>query len=269
VLAMVGGVNFQQSQFNRATQAYRQPGSTFKIFTYATALEQGISPGTTYSCAPLDWQGQSFEGCRSGAGSLDMYGGLAESENVVALRIAQQVGLNSVIQTARRMGISSKLEAVPGMVLGQNEVNLLELTGAYSVLANQGVRHSPHLINRILDSSDCKNLNDHRTCRVIYDAQQDAAANQTVLPPQIAETMTSLLQGVVQSGTGRGAALGLGEAGKTGTTNDYVDLWFVGYIPSRSLTTGIWFGNDDNSPTSGTSGDAAQLWGDYMRRIVR
>lgn len=269
VLAMVGGVDFQQSQFNRATQAYRQPGSTFKVFAYTAALEQGISPSTSYSCAPLDWQGQSFEGCRSGGGSLDMYSGLARSENVVALRIAEEVGLDRVIQTARSMGITSKLEAVPGMVLGQNEVTLTEITGAYSVLANQGVRNHPHTINRILDSSDCKDFNDLRTCRVIYDYQQSPEMNVPVIQPQIAETMTALLQGVVQAGTGQAAALGLGEAGKTGTTNDYVDLWFVGYIPSRSLTTGIWFGNDDNTPTSATSGDAAQLWGDYMRQITR
>jgi membrane peptidoglycan carboxypeptidase len=269
VLAMVGGVDFQQSQFNRATQAYRQPGSTFKVFAYTAALEQGISPSTSYSCAPLDWQGQSFEGCRSGGGSLDMYSGLARSENVVALRIAEEVGLDRVIQTARSMGIASKLEAVPGMVLGQNEVTLTEITGAYSVLANQGVRNPPHTINRILDSSDCKDFNDLRTCRVIYDYQQSPEMNVPVIQPQIAETMTALLQGVVQAGTGQAAALGLGEAGKTGTTNDYVDLWFVGYIPSRSLTTGIWFGNDDNTPTSATSGDAAQLWGDYMRQITR
>lgn len=269
VLAMVGGVNFGESQFNRATQAYRQPGSTFKVFAYTAALKQGISPGTVYSCAPLDWQGQSFEGCRSGGGSVDMYSGLARSENSVSLRIAQEAGLDNVIQTARQLGINSNLEAVPGMVLGQNEVTLLELTGAYGTLANQGVRNRPHTINRILDSSDCQDINDHSTCRVIYDSNRDAEVNLPVLEPQIAETMTALLQGVVQAGTGRSAFLGLGEAGKTGTTNDNVDLWFVGYIPEQAITTGIWFGNDDNSPTSGTSADAAQLWGDYMRQIAR
>lgn len=269
VLAMVGGVDFGQSQFNRATQAYRQPGSTFKVFAYTAALEQGIPPSNVYSCAPLNWQGQFFEGCRSGDSSLDMYSGLARSENVVALRIAEAVGLDAVVRTARDMGITAKLDAVPGMVLGQNEVTLLELTGAYSVLANQGVRNRPHTINRILDSSDCEDFNQPKTCRVIYDYQQDAEINRPVLSPQVADEMTQLLQGVVQAGTGQNAALGLGEAGKTGTTNDYVDLWFVGYVPSQALVTGIWFGNDDNTPTVGTSGDAAQLWGDYMRQITR
>ncbi|NJO78414.1 MAG: FHA domain-containing protein [Cyanobacteria bacterium RM1_2_2] len=269
VLAMVGGVDFSESQFNRATQAYRQPGSTFKTFAYTAAIEQGIAPGSTYSCAPLNWEGQSFEGCRSGDGGLDMYSGMARSENVVALRIAEAVGLNYVVQTARRMGITANLDPVPGMVLGQNEVTLLELTGAYGVLANQGVRNRPHTINRILDSSDCQDFDDPRTCRVIYDATQNAEVNVPVLEPQVADTMTALLQGVVQAGTGRNGYLGYGEAGKTGTTNDYVDLWFVGYVPSQALVTGIWYGNDDNLPTSGASADAAQLWGDYMRRVVR
>jgi penicillin-binding protein 1A len=269
VLAMVGGVDFQQSQFNRATQALRQPGSTFKVFAYAAAIEQGISPGTAFSCAPLDWQGQFFEGCRSGGGALDMYTGIAQSENVIALRIGQEVGLDRVVQMARRMGILSKLNPVPGLVLGQSEVTLLELTGAYAVLANQGARNSPHTINRILDSSDCTDVNDPKTCRVIFDYQQNAQRNQPAIDPQLADTMTGLLQGVVQSGTGRPAALGFGEAGKTGTTNDNTDLWFVGYIPGQALATGIWFGNDDNTPTGGASADAAQLWGDYMRQVIR
>jgi penicillin-binding protein 1A len=269
VLAMVGGVDFRQSQFNRATQAYRQPGSTFKTFAYTAAIEQGISPGEAFSCAPLDWEGQSFEGCRSGGGSLDMYSGLARSENVVALRVAEAVGLNNVIRMARQMGITANLDPVPGMVLGQNEVTLLELTGAYGVLANQGVRNRPHTIKRILDSSDCQDFDDPRTCRVIYDVAQNAEVNVPVLDPGVVDTMTGLLQGVVQAGTGRNAYLGYGEAGKTGTTNDYVDLWFVGYVPSQALVTGIWDGNDDNTPTLGSSADAAQLWGDYMRRVVR
>ncbi len=269
VMALVGGTNYQQSQFNRATQAQRQPGSTFKIFTYTTALEQGISPSTTFSCAPLNWGGQFFQGCVSGSGSLDMYTGIARSENPIALRIAQQVGLDKVVQTAQRMGIKSKLNPVPGLVLGQSEVTVLEMTGAFGVLANRGVKQRPHTINRILDSSDCKDRNNLSTCRVIYAADQDTAANQPVISPEVADTMTTMLQGVVRGGTGRNAYLGLGEAGKTGTTNNSVDLWFVGYIPERTLVTGVWLGNDNNSPTNSSSGAAAQVWGDYMRQVVR
>ncbi len=268
VIALVGGVDYQQSQFNRATQAWRQPGSTFKVFTYTAALEEGLSPSTAFSCAPLNWQGQYFEGCRSGSGSLDLYAGLAQSENVIALRLAQEVGLQRVIRTARRMGIESELKAVPGLVLGQSEVTVWEITGAFGVLANQGIRNQPHTIRRILDSSDCPDRNNLQTCRVIFTAEDDRAKRQQeVLKPDVANTMTTLLQGVIQSGTGRAAAIGQGAAGKTGTTNDNVDLWFIGYLPS-GLTTGIWLGNDKNDSTSGSSAIAAQLWGDYMRQIL-
>ncbi len=268
ILALVGGIDYKKSQFNRASQAMRQPGSTFKVFTYTTAIEQGISPSNAYSCAPLNWDGQYFAGCRAGSGSLDLYTGLAQSENVVALRLAQDVGLNNVIRTAQRMGIRSALKATPGLVIGQSEVTPLELTGAFSIFANRGISNPPRAIRRILDGGDCKNPKDFKTCRVIYSIEQDTQRNQPVLKPEVADTMTSLMQGVVRGGTGRAAAIGQGEAGKTGTTNDNVDLWFVGYIPS-SLVTGIWLGNDNNSPTSGSSGQAAQLWGNYMSKIAR
>lgn len=270
VIALVGGVDFQESQFNRATQALRQPGSTFKVFAYTAALERGISPSRSYACSALNWGGRRFDGCRSGAGSLNMYSGLARSENVVALRIAQDVGLERVVEMARRMGIKSPLNPVPALVLGQSEVTLIELTGAFSVLANSGIRNRPHLINRILDSNDCQSLEDRETCRVIYDYETDPDMEKSVLSSQVASTMTDLLQGVVRSGgTGRNAYLGLGEVGKTGTTDDNVDLWFVGYIPNRDISTGVWLGNDDNSPTSGSSAQAAQVWGTYMRQAFQ
>lgn len=268
ILAMVGGVDYKQSQFNRATQAQRQPGSTFKIFAYTAALEQGIPPSKAYSCADLNWGGQVFQGC--GGGSLDMYSGLAASENVIALRVARDVGLDRVVDMARRMGVKSRLQAVPGLVLGQSETNVLEMTGAFGVLANRGVYNRPHAIKRILDSSDCKQPENPQSCRVIYDYAQDSAANQRVISSEVADTMTVLLQGVIRGGTGRNAYLGYGEAGKTGTTNNGVDLWFVGYLPNQQLVTGIWLGNDDNTPTNGGYGAlAAQLWGDYMRQVLR
>lgn len=269
VLAVVGGVDYKKSQFNRATQARRQPGSTFKIFAYTDALQQGISPDATFSCAPLTWEGQSFAGCRAGGGSVNMYTGLAQSENVVALRIGQEVGLNNVVQMARRMGIQSDLKAVPGLVLGQSEVSVMELTGAFGVLANQGIRNYPRTIRRILDAGDCQDRQNFKTCRVIYEFNQDKEQNQPVVKPEVATTMTDLMRGVITGGTGTNAAIGLGEVGKTGTTNDNRDLWFVGYVPRRTLVTGIWLGNDDNTPTYGSSGQAAQLWGNYMSRIVQ
>lgn len=269
ILALVGGVDYLQSQFNRATQAQRQPGSTFKIFTYTAAIDLGISPGKSYDCAPLSWGGRTFEGCERTSGSADLYRGIAQSENAIALRVAQDVGLDRVVRMARRMGIQSSLNPVPGLVLGQSEVNVLEMTGAFAVLANRGVGNKPHAIKRILDSSDCKDRKDRESCRVIYDYQQDATANQPILSAEVADTMTELLRGVVRNGTGRSAFLGLGEAGKTGTTNNNVDLWFIGYIPNQEVVTGVWLGNDDNSPTAGSSGNAAQLWGDYMGKVVR
>ncbi|MEL6319104.1 MAG: transglycosylase domain-containing protein [Cyanobacteria bacterium J06626_14] len=268
VVALVGGKDYQQSQFNRATQAQRQPGSTFKVFAYAAALEQGISPVTSYSCNTMVWEGQQFDGCRAGNTPMNMYRGLARSENVVALRIAQDVGLSRVIEIARRMGITSPLVASPGLILGQSEVSPIELTGAFNVLANAGIRHTPHLITRVLDSSDCSDPSNRESCRVIYDGKDPSSQGQTVLSPQLADRMTVLLQGVID-GTGRNAFVGMGEAGKTGTTDDNVDLWFVGYIPRIQLTTGVWLGNDDNSPTAGSSAQAAQIWGRYMSQVVR
>ncbi|NJN23072.1 MAG: penicillin-binding protein, partial [Leptolyngbya sp. RL_3_1] len=269
IRALVGGFDYQASQFNRATQALRQPGSTFKVFAYAAALEQGISPSQSYSCDSFTWQGQSFEGCRSGGGALDMYSGMAQSENVVALRIAEQVGLDQVISMARRLGITSELRLTPGLVLGESEVTPLELTGAFGAIANDGVWNPPHGVKRVLDSSDCTDPNDANSCRVMYEFGQTGNTQQQILAPQIANQLTGLLQGVIQSGTGRTAFLGLGEAGKTGTTNDNRDLWFVGYIPSDNLVTGIWLGNDDNSTTNGSSGQAAALWGRYMEEVAR
>ncbi len=269
IVALVGGRDYKESQFNRATQAQRQPGSTFKIFAYTTAIQQGISPAKAYSCAPLGWEGQYFAGCNAGGGSLDLATGLAQSENVVALRVAQEVGLDRVIQTARQMGVQSPLKSNPGLVLGGSESTLLEMTGAFSVLANRGLRNRPHAISRILDGGDCSDRNNLQSCRVIYAYDRDPEVNLKVLPPEVADTMTTLLQGVVQRGTGVNANVSAGAAGKTGTTNDNVDLWFIGYVPQQQLATGVWLGNDNNSPTGGSSGQAAALWGDYMGQVLR
>jgi peptidoglycan glycosyltransferase len=280
ILALVGGVDYQKSQLNRATQAQRQPGSTFKVFAYTTALEQGIRPEKTYSCDKLDWEGEQepFKPCEhTNKNNLDMYDSIALSENVIALRIAGDVGLDNVVKTATKMGIKSKLrvtiqgkeKAVPRLILGHSEVNLLELTGAYAVLANEGIKTRPHAIKRIFDSSSCKDIQNFNTCRVIY--SDDTETESRVLKPEVAKTMTRLLTGVVErkDGTGNKTNLpGVQVAGKTGTTNGARDLWFVGYMPNE-LVTGVWLGNDENTPTSGTSALAAQVWRDYMSRFVR
>ncbi|KPQ35972.1 MAG: Membrane carboxypeptidase (penicillin-binding protein) [Phormidesmis priestleyi Ana] len=267
--ALVGGYDYAQSQFNRATQALRQPGSTFKVFAFASALEQGISPGETFSCSDVNWDGVFVAGCRSGGGALDMYAGLARSENAIALRVAQAAGLDSIVALAERMGINSELNPVPGLVLGQSEVTPLEITGAFGAIANEGLWNRPHGIERIIDSSDCTDNNDISTCRVIYDFETSSDANVPVLDASVANTLVSMMQGVVQGGTGRNAYLGLGEGGKTGTTNDNVDSWFIGFVPRNTLVTGIWIGNDDNSVTDAGSAIAAQLWGQYMGQVVQ
>lgn len=271
IRAMVGGTNFQKSQFNRAVTAKRQPGSTFKLFAYTSAIEQGISPGKFYSCAPLTWQGQAYRGCeRANAPSISMADGLALSENAVALRVGQDVGLNRVVEMAQRLGVQSALNPVPGLVLGQSEVNVVEMTGAYGAVANRGVWNRPHAIRKIYDSSQCSDRSKPQTCVVVYAADSDSNIPKRVLQTPVAVTMTTMLQAVVQRGTGRSAAIGLGEeAGKTGTTNRGVDLWYVGFVPSQRLVTGIWLGNDDNSPTRGSSAQAAQVWGNYMGQILR
>jgi membrane peptidoglycan carboxypeptidase/pSer/pThr/pTyr-binding forkhead associated (FHA) protein len=267
--ALVGGYDYEQSQFNRATQAFRQPGSTFKVFTYASAIEQGISPGETFSCSDLDWDGTYVEGCRSGGGALDMYAGLARSENVIALRVAQEAGLDSVVKLAKRLGITAELNPVPGLVLGQSEVTPLEITGSFGAIANEGVWNKPHGIRRVIDSSDCTDFKDPSTCRVIYDFSTTSDANVPVLEAGVANTMVGMMQGAVQGGTARNAYLGLGEGGKTGTTNDNVDSWFIGFVPRNTVVTGIWLGNDDNAPASDGSAQAAQLWGAYMGQVLR
>jgi membrane peptidoglycan carboxypeptidase len=268
VKAMVGGVDYQKSQFNRATDAQRQPGSTFKLFGYAAAIEGGISPGKGYSCDPLSWGGRRFPGCNHGAsGSPNMYTGFTLSENVTALRVAQDIGLPKVLATAHRMGIKSKLNEVPAVILGQSEVNMLEITGAYGAVANRGIWHQPRVIKRVYDTTNCT-LKQIQTCRVLYDYEKDAPS-QRVLKAGIADTLTTMMRGVITSGTGKNAAIGLGEVGKTGTTNDNVDLWFIGFIPDKKVVTGVWLGNDNNSPTNGSSAQAAQLWGNYMGSVYR
>ena len=265
ILAYVGGVDYQQSQFDRASQGLRQPGSTFKLFDYTAALLQGIPPSKTYSCAPA----YGLRGCERSGGAVDMYTGLAQSENVIAVRVAMDAGLDNVIQTARKLGITSKLTPVPRLAIGQSEVKALDITGSYAAIANRGVWNRPHAIKRILDSGDCKDINNPQTCRVIYSFDQDSERGRRAIPSGIADTMIGMLRGVVQGGTGRAAAISSEVAGKTGTTDKNVDLWFIGFIPSRQIVTGIWLGNDQPKPTGGTSAQAAQLWATYMRQVVQ
>jgi penicillin-binding protein 1A len=258
ILAIAGGRDYSQSQYNRASMARRQPGSTFKLFPYLAALELGIQPTDRVSCGPLEWGGQIFSSACGG--SLSLQQALASSSNTAALRLARRVGLDRVVDMARRLGITTPLEPVPGLALGQAEVRLVELTGAYAAVANQGIWHPPSTIRQLTDGE-----------------QQRSSATQTqrlrpgqrVLSEVHAKQMQAMLQAVVRSGTGRAARLGGQEGGKTGTTNNGRDLVFIGYEPSRHWVMGVWLGNDDNSPTGASSALAAELWGEIIRAAGR
>ncbi len=269
ILALVGGVDYNQSSFNRVVQAKRQPGSTFKIFAYGAAIAAGIEPDTEYSCEAVFWKGQRYRGCERSTGMIDMYQALAQSENAVALRVAQDVGLGRTIKLAQNLGINSPLTEAPGLVLGQSEVSVLEITGAYAAIANDGIWNQPHAIERILDGSDCKNPQDRNTCREVYVFEDDEQTYREVLTQKTTDTITDMLLKVVEDGTGKAAQIDTEAAGKTGTTDNNIDLWFIGYIPGKDLVTGVWLGNDDNSPTKGGSYHAADLWGRYMRDVLR
>jgi membrane peptidoglycan carboxypeptidase len=265
LLAMTGGVDYKVSQFNRAAQALRQSGSTFKLFSYAAAVDRGISPSTAYSCNAFS----GIIGCRNGgSGMIDMYRGFALSENVVAVRVAESAGFDNVVKMAKNLGITAKLDETSNMVLGGNEVKILEMAGAYATVVNEGKYIKPHAIKRILDSADCQNPKDRKTCRVIFEASTFIKPRQAI-DAGVANTMVEMMRGVVQYGTGRVAAIPQAAVvGKTGTTDEGRDLWFVGAVPSRDLVTAVWLGNDQGV-TNGSSAVAAQVWGSYMRQAVR
>lgn len=254
IKAMVGGSDFYQSQFNRVTQAERQPGSTFKAFVYTAAIAAGFSPNDGYLDAPLTVDGyQPKNYSKEYKGWMSMGQALTNSVNVVAVKTLIDVGFNPVIKLAHQMGIDAKLQPYYSLALGSGEVTLLEMTSAYGTLAAQGVHAQPFGIVRVLN----------REGKVLYDAK---VQTNKVVDPGSAAIVTSMLEDVVNSGTGRAAQLGRPVAGKTGTSEEYRDLWFVGYIPQ--LVAGVWLGNDDNYPTGGSSGTAAYTWQAFMKQIV-
>ena len=275
VLAIAGGRDYRQSQFNRASMALRQPGSTFKLVPYLVALERGLAPGDSVGCGPLRWRGQFFDsGC---GGSLSLRSALARSSNTAALRLARDMGLEAVVQKARDLGIRSPLSPVPGLALGQSEVTLLELTAAYAAVANEGMWHPPTTIRRLTDAEACPTPTrggapprstpaaSPSDCRAAAPSRGSTHPGRRVMKQQTARDLRSLLQGVVNGGTGTAAWVPGGAAGKTGTTNDARDLLFVGFLPERHWTMGIWLGNDDNQPTRATSALAASLWAEILR----
>jgi membrane peptidoglycan carboxypeptidase len=262
ILAVAGGRDYSQSQFNRATMAQRQPGSTFKLFPYLAALERGTKVTDPVACGQLEWRGQTFSSdC---GGSLSLVSAFARSSNTAALRLAQRVGLDVVVQKARDLGITSPMAAVPGLALGQSEVTLLELTAAYAAVANGGTWYAPSTIRQVMDGETCQE-DDRARCRKPTGPSATTAPGRRVMQQATAKSMQELLRSVVRAGTGQAASVGGQEGGKTGTTNDSRDLLYVGYDPKRQLVIGIWLGNDDNSPTRASSALAASLWGEIIR----
>ena len=260
IQAMVGGRDFNKSQFNRAWQALRQPGSAFKPIVYAAAIDRGYSAADLLSDTPMSiridskktWTPENFT--RTYQGDVTLRKALAQSLNVPTVRMLSKIGIDETIRFARTLGIRSPLRPVLPLALGSSDVTLLELTAAYAVFANNGVRREPVAILLITDSSG----------RVLY--ANDSMPVQ-VLKPETAYLVTNLLKGVIDLGTGwKARELGRPVAGKTGTTNDYHDAWFIGYTPV--LTAGVWVGFDNQrSLGSKATGSRAALpiWLEFMK----
>ena len=259
IKAMVGGLNFSISKFNRAVQAKRQPGSAFKPFIYTTALENGFNPSSIIMDTPVSFRGADGQVWTPGnydekfKGPTTLRTGLEESRNVVAIKLLDKVGVNKVVSTAKKMGIESPLEPYLSLALGPSVVSLLEITSAYGVLANQGLRVAPISISKIEDSDG-----------TIVD--ENFPKVREVLKPEVAYVMTSLMRWVVERGTGKKVGeLKMPIAGKTGTTNDFKDAWFVGFLPD--LAAGVFVGYDDNREIGykETGGKvAAPIWKDFI-----
>ncbi|WP_257167961.1 transglycosylase domain-containing protein [Bradyrhizobium sp. SRS-191] len=255
VRAMVGGRNYSDSQFNRAVTAKRQPGSAFKPFVYLTAIEQGLTPDTVRQDAPLDLKGWRPENyTKEYFGPVTLTQALAMSLNTVAVRVGLEVGPKNVVRTAHRLGIASKLDPNPSIALGTSEVSMIELVGAYAPFSNGGLAVSPHVVTRI------KTLDG----KLLYMRQNEQAAQ--VIDPRNVAMMNQMMQETLISGTAKKAEIpGWVAAGKTGTSQDFRDAWFIGY--TSRLVTGVWLGNDDNSPTKKATGGGlpVEVWTRFMR----
>ncbi|MDH3919827.1 MAG: penicillin-binding transpeptidase domain-containing protein, partial [Rhodospirillales bacterium] len=255
VRAMVGGRDYGESQFNRAVQALRQPGSAFKAFTYLAAFEKGLDPEDRLVDSPVEVDGWAPRNYNDRYyGEVTLREAFARSLNSVAVKVLQKVGPETVAATARRLGITSKLEATPSIALGTSEVTLLELTAAYAVFANRGSGVWPHAISEIREASG----------RVLYRRSGDGPGQ--VVAPEAVNQMADLMSATVEWGSGKAARQKRPAAGKTGTSQEFRDAWFVGY--TADLVAGAWFGNDDETPMKNVTGGnlPARLWGRVMAR---
>ena len=262
VKAMVGGVSYSESQFNRAIQAHRQPGSAFKPFVYYTAFATGrFTPASSVADTPVSYpDGYKYYSPRnydgSFMGNIPIRTALEMSRNVPAVKLGQAVGVDQIIEVCRTLGIKSPMNAVTSLPLGAVDLTPMEMAGAYATFANNGWHSDPTFIVQVTDSSG----------NVLLD---NTPKPQLVLDPWAAASLTDVLQGVIARGTGTRAQIGRPAAGKTGTTDSQRDVWFVGYVPQ--LSTAVWVGNDNYSPMgSGATGGtyAAPVWQDFMQRAL-
>src|SRR5919204_5220231 len=252
ILAMVGGRDYNESQFNRVTQAKRQPGSLFKVFVYLAAFQKGLDPQATAVDRPVqigNWEPENYSGRFRGVVTLRT--AFAHSINSVAVQLADAIGIQSVIDTARKLGVQSGLPAVPSLALGAGEVTLLEMTRAFAAIAADAESVEPYAIRAVRNGE-----------RVVFTRQK--AQPQPASNPAARAGIHDLLASVVREGTGRAARVNGPVEGKTGTSQSYKDAWFIGF--TNDIVVGVWVGNDDNLPTRGVTGSdlPARIWHDFV-----
>ncbi|MGC5779294.1 transglycosylase domain-containing protein [Methylobacterium sp. NFXW15] len=259
IRALIGGRDYAQSQFNRATTAKRQPGSSFKPFVYLAAVERGATPDSVREDAPIkigNWAPENYSHRYEGA--VTLRSALAHSLNTVAVRLGQEVGPKAVVQTAQRLGITSPLQANGSIALGTSEVTLLEMVGAYGAFANGGTGVIPYVVASVKGSDG----------KFLYKRTESGLGR--VMSPEADGMMNAMMHETFVSGTAKKADIpGWDLAGKTGTTQDYRDAWFIGF--SGSLVTGVWLGNDDGELTKKVTGGnlPAEVWKTYMVQALK
>ncbi len=253
VRALVGGRDYSESSFNRAIQAYRQPGSAFKPIVYAAGMEAGLTPDLHMVDGPIKlagWSPKNFNGRYQG--DVSLRSALALSINTVAVQVGQYAGIRRVVDVARRLGIGADLEANASLALGTSAVSLVELTGAYAAFATGGIGVWPFCIEEVRDADG----------DVLY--SRAGSGPGRVISASTAREVTDMLVSAVEWGTGKAAAFGRPIAGKTGTSQNYRDAWFIGF--SADLVAGVWMGNDDESAMNEVTGGKlpAKLWRAFM-----
>jgi membrane peptidoglycan carboxypeptidase len=249
---MVGGRDYNESQFNRAVQAKRQPGSLFKVFVYLAAFQKGVDPQMTAVDRPVqigDWAPENYGG--RFRGQMTLRSAFAHSINSVAVQVADAIGIQAVIDTAHKLGVQSELPAVPSLALGAGEVTLLEMTRAFAAIAADAESVEPYAIRAVRNGD-----------RVLFTRQKSQL--QPAGNPAARAAIHDLLASVVREGTGRAARINGPVEGKTGTSQNHKDAWFIGF--TNDIVVGVWVGNDDNTPTRGvTGGDLpARIWNEFV-----